>query len=155
MKKSETNACLIAGVLATSILLTGCGGGSGGGMGGLGATGAAGSTGATGATGTTTTGSVTNLLDVLGPSGVDVNGLVPGLEDVNLRALSSADVADLEAAGFTGLDSVQLLESNGTILGINTPEGAFALPGVALPTGLPALPAVPTNVGNVLSGLRL
>ena len=36
MKKSETNACLIAGVLATSILLTGCGGGSGGGMGGLG-----------------------------------------------------------------------------------------------------------------------
>ena len=39
MKKSETTAYLIAGVLATSVLMTGCGGGSGGGMGGLGASG--------------------------------------------------------------------------------------------------------------------
>lgn len=155
MKKSEANTYLIAGVLATSVLLTACGGGSGGGMSGLGDPGATGATGATGAAGGTTTGSLTNLLDVLGPSGVDVNALVPGLEDVNVRALSSADVADLEAAGFTGLEGVELLESNGTILGLQTPGGAFALPGVTLPAGLPALPAVPTNVGNIISGLRL
>ncbi|HEY2566410.1 MAG TPA: hypothetical protein VGH95_01695 [Candidatus Aquirickettsiella sp.] len=36
MKKSETTAYLIAGVLATTVLLTDCGGSSGGGMGGLG-----------------------------------------------------------------------------------------------------------------------
>lgn len=48
MKKSETTAYLIAGVLATSVLLTGCGGGSGSNMGGLGATGAAGATGGAG-----------------------------------------------------------------------------------------------------------
>ncbi|WP_342227601.1 hypothetical protein [Rickettsiella endosymbiont of Rhagonycha lignosa] len=157
MKKSETTAYLIAGVLATSVVLTGCGGGSGGGLSGLGAAGATGATGAAGGTGATgtTTGSLTNLLDVLGPSGIDVAGIVPGLEGVNLRALSSADVLDLEAAGFTGLDSVQLLESNGTILGINTPGGAFALPGITLPAGLPALPALPVNVGNIISGLRL
>lgn len=160
MKKSETNACLIAGVLATSILLTGCGGGSGGGMSGLGDPGAVGATGATGATGTTATtnlaGTVDNLTDLLGTNGVDVN--LAGLgDDVNLRALSERDLANLDVLGIVpGGEDVQVLEAaNGDILGITNGTTALGLPGANLPAGIPTLPTVPVNVGNALTGLRL
>jgi hypothetical protein len=160
MKKSETNACLIAGVLATSLLLTGCGGGSGGGMGGLGASGTAGTAGTAGAAGgagaTGLAGTVDNLTDLLGTNGVDVAAVIPGLEGVNLVALSSADLARLDAAGITGGEDLQVLEAaNGDILALTNGVNALALPGVTLPAGLAGLnlPTLPTNIANIIRGL--
>lgn len=156
MKRLETNACLIAGVLATSILLTGCGGGSGGGMSGLGAAGAAGATGAAGAAGTNLAGTVDNLTALLGSDGITLDANIPGVERVNLNALSSADLARLQALGITGSENIELLRaSDGAIIGINSPAGAFGVPGASLPAGLPTLPALPTNIGGVLSGITL
>lgn len=154
MKKSETTACLIAGVLATSLLLTGCGGGSGGGMSGLGATGATGTTGATGGTGGTGVGGL-NLVDLLGSGGgITLAGNVLGQEGIVARALTPQDVADLSAAGILGTEGVQVLERNGQILGLESPTGSvFGVPvgGGALPViggvTLPALPAALPRVG--------
>lgn len=148
MKKLETTACLIAGVLATSILLTGCGGGSGGGMSGLGSTGAAGATGGAGAAGT-----VGNLVDLLGTTGgvhLDLTGL--GAEGIDVRALTPNEVAGLTAAGITGFENIEVIDRAGEIIGINTPAGAFGLPvNGALPVingiTLPALPAGIPRVG--------
>lgn len=152
MKKSETNVCLIAGVLATSVFLVGCGGGSGGGMSGLGATGAAGATGATGAAGT-----VGNLVDLLGTSGgLRLDASAFGAEGLDLRALTPNEVAGLTAAGITGLENIEVIDRAGEIIGINSPAGAFAIPtsGVTLPgigggsaLTLPALPAGIPRVG--------
>lgn len=151
MKKSETTACLITGVLATSILLTGCGGGSGGGMSGLGATGAAGGTGATGAGGT-----VGDLVGLLGTSGglrLDANAF--GLEGLDLRALTPNEIAGLTAAGITGLENIEVIDRAGEIIGINSPAGAFAIPtsGVTLPAvgnlGALTLPALPAGIPRV------
>lgn len=150
MKKSETTACLIAGVLATSILLTGCGGGSGGGMGGLGATGASGATGTAGAPGVTT-----NLLDLLGSTGgVTLDAGAFGTQGINVRALTPGEAAGLTARGFTGFTDIEVLTREGEIIGINSPtSGAFGVPGVGgvLPSiggiTLPALPAgIPLNI---------
>lgn len=155
MKKSETNACLIAGVLATSILLTGCGGGSGGGMGGLGATGASGATGATGGAGVPgLPGGGLNLSDLLSGQGVTLAGNIFGQEGVVARALSSQDVADLAAAGILGTQGVQALERNGQIIGFEGPRGTvFGVPvqGTgALPVlGGITLPALPTAIPRV------
>ncbi len=148
MKKSETTAYLIAGVLATSVLLTGCGGGSGGGMGGLGSTGAAGAAGGAGAAGT-----VGNLVDLLGTTGglrVDLSAL--GLEATDLRALTPQEVAGLTAAGITGFENIEVIDRAGEILGLNTPAGIFGLPvNGTLPVlngiTLPALPAGIPRVG--------
>lgn len=151
MKKSETTACLIAGVLATSILLTGCGGGSGGGMGGLGATGAAGAAGAPGAGGT-----VGDLVGLLGTSGglrLDANAF--GLEGLDLRALTPNEIAGLTAAGITGLENIEVIDRAGEIIGINSPAGAFAIPtnGVTLPAvgnlGALTLPPLPAGIPRV------
>lgn len=143
MKKSEINAYVIAGVLATSVLLVGCGGGSGGGMGGLGATGATGAAGTAGAAGT-------NLLGLLGSDGVhlDLTGLG---EAVDVRALTSNEVAGLTAAGLTGFENVEVIDRAGEIIGINTPGGAFAVPTTgALPVlGGVTLPALPAGVPRV------
>lgn len=148
MKKSEINACIIAGVLATGVFLTGCGGGSGGGMGGLGATGATGTTGAPGTPGGS------GLLDSLG-NGVSIEGLLGNDTGLRLDALSPTELARLRTEGGLGNVDLQILESNGTILGLNTPNGAFALPNVTLPAGVPTLPVLPANIGNILSGIRL
>lgn len=151
MKKFETNAYLIAGVLATSILLTGCGGGSGGGMSGLGATGAAGAAGAPGAGGT-----VGDLVGLLGTSGglrLDANAF--GLEGLDLRALTPNEIAGLTAAGITGLENIEVIDRAGEIIGINSPAGAFAIPtsGVTLPAvgnlGGLTLPALPAGIPRV------
>lgn len=130
--------------MATSVLLASCGGGSGGGMGGLGATGATGTAGTAGAAGT-------NLLGLLGSDGVhlDLTGLG---ETVDLRALTSNEVAGLTAAGITGFENVEVIDRAGEIIGINTPGGAFGLPvGGNLPVingvTLPALPAGIPRVG--------
>lgn len=148
MKKSETNACLIAGVLATCIILTGCGGGSGGGMGGLGATGATGATGAAGNAGT-------NLTDLLGTGGgLNLNASELGIlggENINVRALTPNEVAGLTAAGLTGFENVEVIDRAGEIIGINTPaSGAFAIPNmpVTLP-GVGTLPTLPAGVPRV------
>lgn len=151
MKKSETNAYLIAGVLATSVLLTGCGGGSGGGMGGLGATGTAGATGGAGAPGSP---GGLNLSDLLSGQGVTLAGNIFGQEGVVARALSSQDVADLAAAGILGTQGVQVLERNGQIIGFEGPRGTvFGVPvqGTgALPVlGGITLPALPTTIPRV------
>ncbi|TLY48578.1 MAG: hypothetical protein E6K54_00840 [Gammaproteobacteria bacterium] len=150
MKKSETNACLIAGVLATSILLTGCGGGSGGGMSGLGATGAAGATGATGAGGTV--GGI-DLANLLSGRGVTIAGNLLDEQGVVARAFSPQDAADLAAAGII-TQGVQVLERNGQIIGFEGPQGTVF--GVPVPgsTTLPmignvSLPALPTNIPRV------
>ncbi|MFZ0219093.1 MAG: hypothetical protein WAL30_02675 [Candidatus Aquirickettsiella sp.] len=151
MKKSDTNACIIAGVLATAILLTGCGGGSGGGMGGLGATGTTGATGAAGAAGP----GGLNLVDLLGSSGgITLAGNILGQEGIVARALTQQDLADLAAAGITGAQGVQVLERNGQILGLETPTGSVF--GVPVPGtgGLPviggiALPPLPAGVPRV------
>ncbi|WP_339050424.1 hypothetical protein [Rickettsiella endosymbiont of Xylota segnis] len=149
MKKSETTAYLIAGVLATSVLLTGCGGGSGGGMGGLGATGATGTTGGTGGTGP----GGLNLVDLLGSSGgITLAGNVLGQEGIVARALSQQDVADLAAAGILGTQGVQVLERNGQILGLESPTGSvFGVPvNGSLPVvGGVTLPALPTGIPRV------
>ncbi|MEN9449592.1 MAG: hypothetical protein RJA83_206 [Pseudomonadota bacterium] len=151
MKKSETTAYLIAGVLATSVLLTGCGGGSGGGMSGLGATGAAGTAGTPGAGGS-------NLLDVLGSTGgvvLDLQAL--GSEGIQISGLTPTEVGRLEAGGFTGGLDVQVLRSSdGALLAINTPAGAFAFPGITLPAVFgTGLPTIPTNIANLISGVGL
>lgn len=149
MKKSETNACIIAGVLATSILLTGCGGGSGGGMSGLG-----GATGATGGAGAAGAATGLNLTDLLGSGGLMLNASELGLlggENINVRALTPNEVAGLTAAGFTGFENVEVLDRAGEIIGINTPaSGAFAIPNmpVALPGGL-TLPTLPAGIPRV------
>lgn len=153
MKKSETTACLIAGVLATSILLTGCGGGSGGGMSGLGATGTSGTPGTPG-----TPGTGGNLLDVLGSTGgvvLDLQAL--GSEGIQISGLTPTEVGRLEAGGFTGGLDVQVLRSSdGALLAINTPAGAFAFPGITLPAVFgTGLPIIPTNIANLISGLGL
>lgn len=149
MKKSETTAYLIAGVLATSVLLTGCGGGSGGGMSGLGATGATGTTGATGGTGP----GGLNLVDLLGSSGgITLAGNVLGQEGIVARALSQQDVADLAAAGILGTQGVQVLERDGQILGFESPTGSvFGVPvNGSLPViGGVTLPALPTSIPRV------
>lgn len=154
MKKSETTACLIAGVLATSILLTGCGGGSGGGMSGLGATGATGAAGGTGAPGAG--GTVGDLVGLLGTSGglrLDANAF--GMEGLDLRALTPNEIAGLTAAGITGLENIEVIDRAGEIIGINSPAGAFAIPtsGVTLPGiggGTPlTLPALPAGIPRV------
>ena len=153
MKKSETTACLIAGVLATSVLLTGCGGGSGGGMSGLGATGATGAAGAGGGTGAT--GGVTDLLGLLGSGGgVVLDSNLFGAEGIQVDALTPADLADLSAAGITGAEGLQVLRSNGQILGFQTPTGnvfGVPVPGTgALPiTGNTTLPALPAGIPRV------
>ncbi len=151
MKKSDINAYIIAGVLTTSVLLVGCGGGSGGGMGGLGATGATGAAGAAGAAGA---GGGINLVDLLGSGGgITLAGNVLGQEGVVARALSPQDVADLSAAGILGTEGVQVLERNGQILGLESPTGSvFGVPvNGSLPilggTTLPALPAGVPRVG--------
>lgn len=152
MKKSETTAYLIAGVLVTSVLLIGCGGGSGGGMGGLGATGATGATGGIGGTGGTGAGGL-NLVDLLGSGGgVTLAGNVLGQEGIVARALSQQDVADLSAAGILGTEGVQVLERNGQILGLESPTGSvFGVPvNGSLPVlGGVTLPALPTSIPRV------
>lgn len=152
MKKSETTAYLIAGVLVTSVLLIGCGGGSGGGMGGLGATGATGATGGIGGTGGTGAGGL-NLVDLLGSGGgVTLAGNVLGQEGIVARALSQQDVADLSAAGILGTEGVQVLEKNGQILGLESPTGSvFGVPvNGSLPVlGNVTLPALPTSIPRV------
>jgi collagen type I alpha len=151
MKKSETNTCLIAGVLATSILLTGCGGGSGGGMSGLGATGATGTTGTTGGAGAN--GVTTNLVDLLGSSGgVTLAANALGEEGIVARALTPQDVADLNAAGILGTEGVEVLRRNGTIIGFESPTGSvFGVPvnGVLPSIGGTTLPALPTGIPRV------
>lgn len=153
MKKLGTNACLMAGVLAASLLLLGCGGGSGGGMSGLGATGAAGATGATGAGGVSGLPGGLNLSDLLSGQGATIAANVLGQEGVVARALSSQDVADLNAAGILGTQGVQVLERNGNIIGFEGPRGTvFGVPTQgALPVlggvNLPALPAAVPRVG--------
>lgn len=146
MKKSETTAYLIAGVLATSVLLTGCGGGSGGGMGGLGATGATGTSGGTGPGGL-------NLDGLLGSSGgITLAANVLGQEGIVARALSQQDIADLSAAGILGTEGVQVLERNGQILGLESPTGSvFGVPvNGSLPVvGGVTLPALPTGIPRV------
>lgn len=154
MKKSETNACILAGVLATSILLTGCGGGSGGGMGGLGATGTAGATGGAGGAGAPGSPGGLNLSDLLSGQGVTLAGNIFGQEGVVARALSSQDVADLAAAGILGTQGVQVLERNGQIIGFEGPRGTvFGVPvqGTgALPVlGGITLPTLPTTIPRV------
>lgn len=152
MKKSETHACLVAGVLATSLLLTGCGGGSGGGMSGLGATGAAGATGATGATGGGGTGGI-DLANLLSGRGVTIAGNLLDEQGIVARAFSPQDAADLAAAGII-TEGVQVLERNGQIIGFEGPQGSVF--GVPVPgsTTLPSigniqLPALPTGVPRV------
>jgi|ERR1043165_9270846 hypothetical protein len=148
MKKSETTAYLIAGVLATSVLMTGCGGGSGGGMGGLGASGATGVAGAPGLPG-----GGLNLSDLLSGQGVTLAANVLGQEGVVARALSSRDVADLAAAGILGTQGVQVLERNGQIIGFEGPRGTvFGVPvqGGGFPVlGGITLPALPTSIPRV------
>ena|SRR5437870_2782282 len=144
MKKSETNACLIAGVLATSLLLTGCGGGSGGGISGLG--GATGATGAAGAPGT-----IRNLVDLLGSTGGANLNLSTLGENVNVRALTPEEVAALTAQGFTGFTNVEVIDRSGQIIGINSPAGSFGLStnGVLPTVGGVTLPALPGSLAGI------
>ena len=154
MKKSETTACLIAGVLATSVLLTGCGGGSGGGMSGLGATGAAGAAGSGGGAGTP---GGLNLLDLLGSGGgLTFNANAFGAEGIVGRALSSQELAALDAAGILGTQGVQVLERGGQIIGLESPTGSvFGVPvGGVLPSiGGIQLPALPAGIPLIILGL--
>ena len=111
--------------------------------------------GAAGATGVT--GDVTNLASLLNGGAVLDSNLF-GAEGIQVDALTPADLADLSAAGITGAEGAQLLTRSGGIIGLQSPTGSVF--GVPVEGNLPivggtTLPALPANLGNTISGLRL
>lgn len=111
--------------------------------------------GAAGATGVT--GDLTNLSSLLNGGAVLDSNLF-GAEGIQVDALTPADLADLSAAGITGAEGAQLLTRSGGIIGLQSPTGSVF--GVPVEGNLPivggtTLPALPANLGNTISGLRL
>lgn len=159
MKLLNSGFRLSIGV-ASILLMTACGGGSGGpggatGAAGSGSTGAAGTTGAVGSTGPGGGLLGGNLAGISLTSGGGLHLSAEALNRLGLsvNALTSADLVDLNLTGPVRA-GVEVLRSNGQLIGVQLPGGgSFALPGAG-PTTLPGgvtLPALPA--GSLTSGL--
>ncbi len=131
----------ILGVVSIS-LLTACGGGSGGPGGAPGVGGAGGATTTSGLLGGNLAG-----LSLNSDGGLNVSASALNALGLQVNALTPADVADLHITTPTQeLLGAEAIRSNGQLIGIQLPTGgAFALPGVTLPAGLP-LPTLPANL---------
>lgn len=164
MKLLNRGLLFFTGVVSI-FFLTACGGGNGGPGGAIG--GGAGATGSGGVTGNAPgAGGGLGGLTLNTRGGVNVSADLLRAQGINLSLLNRQELARLQLTGIVPLDA-RVLRRNGTIIGVQLPNGsAFSLPG-ARPTTLPGIGTLPTlpsggvvgrglggTLNNLVGGLR-